>query len=41
MEEIFYQLHEEFINSEDFNHYVKEMLEYEHTLILQSENNNL
>ena len=37
MEDIFEQQHYEFINSEDYFQYIKEMFEYEEKLTLQSE----
>ena len=37
MEDIFEQKHYEFINSEDYFQYIKEMFEYEEKLALQSE----
>jgi hypothetical protein len=37
MEYIHQQIHEEFINSEDYFQYIKEMFEYEEKLALQSE----
>jgi hypothetical protein len=37
MEDIFEQQHYEFINSEDYFQYIKEMFEYEEKLALQSE----
>lgn len=37
MEDIFEQQHYEFVNSEDYFQYIKEMFEYEEKLALQSE----
>jgi len=37
MEDIHQQIHEEFINSEDYFQYIKELFEYEEKLTLQSE----
>jgi len=37
MEDIFEQQHYEFISSEDYFQYIKEMFEYEEKLALQSE----